>query len=46
MYVDLVLTYRFTEVDVVRADQGRTNIENEVGHVCMYVASNKMNRLS
>ena len=39
MYVDLVLTYILTDVDMVRADILGWS-------VCMYVPSNKMNRLS
>ena len=39
MYVDLVLTYILTDVDMVRADILGWS-------VCMYVPSNKMNKLS
>ena len=39
MYVDLVLTYILTDVDMARADILGWS-------VCMYVPSNKMNRLS
>ena len=39
MYVDLVLTYILTDVDVIRADILGWS-------VCMYVPSNKMNKLS